>query len=236
MIIENAARAVETGVPLCQDTGTVRILIELGAQVPADLRGLQAALDTVVQRSSAVQGFRASTVRDAFADRSNPGTNTPAFIEITQSLNLETTVHTMLKGGGTDNASTVTMLTPNSTAGDIEQLVLDTVLEKASQACPPLIIGIGIGGTFDTVASLSKKALLRPLNTPATTKQAAVLEERLLKAINVTQIGPAALGGDTTALAVQIETAPSHIASLPLAINLCCHSLRSSTQKIIASN
>jgi len=233
MLIQNAELAACTGVPLCQDTGTVWVLLEAGAQVQVDMRGLQDALDAVVADSFEQHHLRASTVRDALSDRSNPGTNAPVFLEFIQmsakgdTSDHELRVHTMLKGAGSDNASSLTMLSPSSTEKDIVQLVVDLVRQKGSNACPPLIIGIGIGSTFDKVAGLSKRALLRSLGQSARHDKTAQLEQGILRQVNDIGLGPAGLGGDTTALAVHIETAPSHIASLPVAVNLCCHSLRS---------
>jgi len=244
LLIQNAQLANKNSLPLCQDTGTVWVLIELGSKVQVDLSGLQDVLDAVVADSFKAEYLRASTVCDAFSDRSNPGTNTPAFVEIVQRPSTDTdsdfelSISTMLKGAGTDNASALYMLPPSATADEIARKVLDLVCEKGANACPPLIIGIGIGGTFDKVAGLSKRALLRPLGreaqvtstgvpTTASTQKAAQLEQDILQLVNASNIGPAGLGGDTTALAVHVEAAPSHIASLPLAINLCCHSLRS---------
>ncbi|MCL2606352.1 MAG: fumarate hydratase [Coriobacteriia bacterium] len=245
-LIENAKIAAKAGVPLCQDTGTAWVLVELAADAQADLRGLQAAIDQAVQRNFTAHGLRASTVRDAYSNRSNPGTNLPAFVELVHRPDTDAgmsadngkvickddrvaTIHTMLKGAGTDNSGCVAMLNPSSGEAGIEQLLLDTLHKRASMTCPPLIIGIGIGGTFDSVAGLSKRALLRPINSSAAGQQTADLEQRLLQVVNATGIGSAALGGNTTALAVHVHTAPSHIASLPVAINLHCHSLRTRT-------
>ena len=264
-LIENAELAARTKVPLCQDTGTVWVLVEVGSKARLELTGLQDVLDEVVESSFKGQHLRASTVIDALSDRLNPGTNTPAFVEIVQrpskhdKSDTEVQVHTMLKGAGSDNSSRVAMLSPGSGEEGIIELVLDTVIAKGSIACPPMIIGIGVGGTFDKVAGLSKRALLRPLNrvanqtvnqkTGQTTSQmtdravgqagnqlmnqsaatgtTAQLEQRILDVVNATGIGPAGLGGNTTALSVQIETASSHIASLPVAVNLMCCALRS---------
>ena len=257
MLIENAELAARTKVPLCQDTGSVWVLVEMGSKARVELTGLQDALDEVVESSFKEQYLRASTVIDALSKRTNPGTNTPAFVDIIQhkskhvESDCEVQVHTMLKGAGSDNSSRVAMLSPTDGEEGIVQLVLDTVINKGSIACPPMIIGIGIGGTFDKAASLSKRALLRPFDQKASqaegqtagramgqagdhatnqlvaTGATARLEQRILDAVNATGIGPAGLGGDTTALSVQIETAPSHIASLPVAINLMCCALRS---------
>jgi len=230
LLVENADLAARTGVPLCQDTGVVWVLVEVGEEAAVDLRGLRGMLDAVGLRAFAEQGLRASTVRDALSDRSNPGTNLPVLLDVVLVPGAGVSVHTMLKGAGTDNASRMMMLPPEAGEEGIAQAVLDVVREKASVACPPLVVGIGIGGSFDSVARLSKRALLRPLGTPAAEAKTAELEARLLAGINASGIGPAALcggSGSTTALAVHIETAPCHIASLPLAINLHCHALRS---------
>ncbi|MCL2881805.1 MAG: fumarate hydratase [Coriobacteriia bacterium] len=227
-LLDNDEIARRDGVPICQDTGTTWIRLELAAgnYVAGDL---QAACDTSCGEASQRAGLRNSLVFDAYGDRRNTQTNTPVFIDLVQTTAEVTCLHVMLKGAGSDNASRIVMLDPDSTDDDIEAAVLAAVREKASMACPPLIIGIGIGGTFDTVGKLSKRALLRPLTAAPSEPRVAALQERLLAAVNATGIGPAALGGDTTALAVQIQTAPCHIAAKPLAINLCCNALRSQT-------
>ena len=241
LLIENAQLAAEKGLPLCQDTGTVWVLIELGAQAQVDIAGLQDLLDEAVATSFKAEYLRASTVRNALCDRSNPGTNAPAFVEIVQrpsvgnESDFEVSVSTMLKGAGTDNASAVYMLSPSASMDEVAQKVLELVCEKGANACPPLIVGIGIGGTFDKVAGLSKRALLRPLGQAASDGTAAQLEYKVAELLNTSGVGPAGLGGNTTVLAVHVETAPSHIASLPLAINLCCHSLRSRNSVIVSS-
>ncbi|MCL2655695.1 MAG: fumarate hydratase [Coriobacteriia bacterium] len=227
-LLENDEIARRDNVPLCQDTGTTWIRLELaaGEWVEGDL---QAACDAACAAASQRAGLRNSLVFDAYSDRCNTQTNTPVFIDIVQTDADCTHLHVMLKGAGSDNASRIVMLDPDANDDDIATAVLAAVEEKASMACPPLIIGLGIGGTFDTVGKLSKRALLRPLTDVPSDPQVALLQERLLAAVNATGIGPAALGGDTTALAVQIQTAPCHIAAKPLAINLCCNALRSQT-------
>jgi len=227
-LLDNDEIARRDHVPICQDTGTTWIRVELaaGEQIAGDL---QEACDAACARASKQAGLRNSLVYDAYSDRRNTGTNTPVFLDVVQTAEPHTQLHVMLKGAGSDNASRIVMLDPDSTDGDIEAAVLAAVAEKASMACPPLIIGLGIGGTFDTVAKLSKHALLRPLDEPHPDPSVDALASRLLAAVNATGIGPAALGGDTTALAVRIETAPCHIAARPLAINLCCNALRSAT-------
>ena len=133
----------------------------------------------------------------------------------------------MLKGGGSDNASALAMLPPSAGRDGVERFVVETVVAKATGACPPLVIGVAVGGTFDTVAGLAKKALLREVGSPAESDEAASFERELLEAVNATGIGPAGLGGRTTALAVHLVTAPCHIAALPVAVNLGCCAVRS---------
>ena len=228
-LIANAEIAVAEGVPLCQDTGTVWVLVELGAE--ECLHGdLQTEVDTAVAEAYRDAGLRMSTVRDAAFDRGNPGDNTPAFIDITSRPGPGATVHVMLKGGGSDNSSAIRMLDPAAGLDGIEAFVVEQVRAKASAACPPLVVGVGVGGTFDKVAGLSKKALLRTLDTPPVGPYAAEaieLENRLLAAINATGIGPSGLGGRTTALGVRVVTAPCHIAAMPVAVNIGCSAVRS---------
>ncbi|MCL2024380.1 MAG: fumarate hydratase [Coriobacteriia bacterium] len=235
--IENAAIAAADDVPLCQDTGTLGVFLEVepGVFIDGDLHEEFAQM---MARLWPAQGLRASTVRDALLDRSNPGDNTPAFIEIEQAPHgvhgevPGVTLSVMLKGAGSDNASRLIMANPAHGIDEIEAVLIDLVHEKASMACPPLIIGIGVGATFDKVGALSKRALLRPLDVLNPHDELAALEARLLAAVNATGIGPAARGGATTALAVHLETAPAHIAALPVAINLGCSALRSRTARI----
>ncbi len=226
-LLENAAIAREDRVPLCQDTGTVWCALEVGEgdQLAGDPF---AGLDAAVARAYEAGALRMSTLRDALVDRSNPGTNTPAFTEQT-FVKGPSRLHIMLKGGGSDNASCVEMLPPGAGWAGVRQVVLERVAKKASSACPPLIVGVGVGATFDKVGALAKHALLREVGSEHTNPQVKALEEELLAAINATGIGPGALGGQTTALAVHIQTAPCHIAALPVAVNMGCSALRSIT-------
>src|SRR5574340_1047784 len=224
-LIENAGIASRDGVPLCQDTGTVWVWVELGSD--ECLGGdLQAAVDEAVCDAYREHALRMSVVRDALSDRTNTGDNTPAFLDVTLKPGTGAAVHVMLKGGGSDNASALAMLEPSAGFEGIRRFVLETVSAKATGACPPLVVGVGVGGTFDTVGKLAKKALLRPLEAPAPTAEAAVLEARILEGVNALGIGPAGLGGTTTALGVRVLTAPCHIAALPVAVNLGCSAMR----------
>jgi fumarate hydratase class I/fumarate hydratase subunit alpha len=173
-----------------------------------------------------------SMVRDALFDRTNTGDNTPAIVSVSLRPGTGAEVDVMLKGGGSDNASTLAMLPPSAGVEGVRRFVLETVVAKATGACPPLVVGVAVGGTFDTVAALAKKALLREIGSPASSAQAAGLESALLAEINATGIGPAGLGGRTTALAVHIVTAPCHIAALPVAVNLGCCAMRSAHREI----
>lgn len=230
-LLENAATAGRDSVPLCQDTGTVWVWVELGQD--SCLEGdLQAEIDAAVADSFERNALRMSVAHDALSDRTNTGDNTPAFVDLTQRPGSGATVHVMLKGGGSDNASAVGMLDPAQGSEGVARLVLDVVSAKATGACPPLIVGVGVGGTFDSVGKLAKKALLRPLGAPAMSAAARALEERLLADINALGIGPAGLGGATTALGVRVLTAPCHIAALPVAVTLGCSAMRSVTVEV----
>jgi len=224
-LLENARIAESDQVPICQDTGTVWVGVELGPGecIEGDLR---TAVDSAVAEAYRDGGLRMSVVRDAVMDRSNTENNTPAFIEITQRDEPGVTVHVMLKGGGSDNASVLRMLEPAAGTSGVADLLEEGVLAKGSSACPPLIIGVAVGGTFDTVAGLAKKALLRPVGSASKLAEIAAWERQLLERVNATGIGPAGLGGDTTALAVHVATAPCHIAALPVAISMGCSAMR----------
>jgi len=231
MMIENDRIARTDHVPLCQDTGSVWVYLEVGEgeAVPGDIFSL---VDEAVGRAYRSARLRMSLLRDAHVDRTNTATNAPAFTELAFRPGTGATLHVMLKGGGSDNASRVVMLPPGAGLEGIREAVLSCVIEKGSAACPPLIIGLGVGATFDKVAGLAKKALLRPVGTPHPDARVAEIEQGLLELINATGVGPAGLGGDTTALAVNMKTAPCHIAALPLAINMGCSAMRSISMEL----
>ncbi len=229
MMIDNDDIAKKDFVPICQDTGYVWVYLEVGQDedLPANIFS---EVNSAVMRAYDKAHLRKSLLNDAFFDRSNTGDNTPAFVELGFRPGTGATLHIMLKGGGSDNASRVIMLPPGAGFEGIKSEILKCVVEKGSSACPPLIIGVGIGSTFDKVAGLAKRALLRSADNvsdvshdPKITK----LEEELLLEVNALGVGPAGLGGDTTALCVNVNTAPSHIAALPLAINMGCCATRS---------
>ena len=230
LLVDNAEIARRDGVPLCQDTGTVWVWLELGTD--ERLAGdLQAAVDETVRSVYRDRALRMSVVRDALTDRQNTGDNTPAFLDVTLRPGRGATVHVMLKGGGSDNASALAMLDPAAGPEGVRQFVLETVRAKGASACPPLVVGVGVGGTFDSVAKLAKRALLASLGEPSDAG-VSELESRLLADINATGIGPGGLGGTTTALGVRVLTAPCHIAALPVAVNLGCCAVRSATIEV----
>ncbi|MGN0038306.1 MAG: fumarate hydratase [Coriobacteriales bacterium] len=226
-LLQNSRIAAQDRVPLCQDTGTVWVCLELGADDCSLASEPFAHVDAAVGRAYRAGKLRMSTLRDALVERTNPGDNTPAFTELKFVPGRGAKLHIMLKGGGSDNASQVEMLPPGAGWDGVRELVLARVRKKASSACPPLIVGVGVGATFDKVGGLAKHALLRPVGTPNPDERVAALEAELLAAVNATGIGPGALGGACTALACNIETAPCHIAALPVAVNMGCSAMRS---------
>lgn len=228
-LVENARIAERDQAPLCQDTGTVWASLEIGPDVLV-AGDVLAGVDDAVARAYDEALLRKSVVGNAIFDRTNSGDNTPAFTDIHPvSEPGVARLHIMLKGGGSDNASRVVMLVPGAGRAGIVDALVDCVREKAANACPPLVIGIGIGATFDKVAGLAKRALMRPIDADAPDEETRALEGELLAAVNATGIGAGALGGSHTALAVRVETAPCHIAALPLAINMGCSAMRRCT-------
>lgn len=231
LLLANACTARDERMPLCQDTGTVWCCLEVGPDVAVAGDALS-GVDGAVAAVYTGERLRKSLVADALLDRSNTGDNTPAFTELRLVGRPGARLHLMLKGGGSDNASRVAMLPPSAGRQGVIDTVLACVSQKAANACPPLIVGVGVGGTFDKVALLAKHALMRPVGAPPADPAAAAFEEELLDAVNATGIGPGALGGRTTALAVHLETAPCHIAALPVAVNMGCSAMRRGTYEL----
>lgn len=231
-IVENARIGRDDQVPICQDTGTVWACLEVGpdVMVPGNAFSL---VDDAVARAYRDGRLRMSVVRDALLDRENTNTNAPAFCEVRLVPEPGARLHVLLKGGGSDNASRVVMLAPGAGTAGVVEAVLSCVREKAANACPPLVVGVGVGATFDKVAGLAKHALLRPIGSPAASAKAAYFEDVLLEQVNALGIGPGALGGAPTALAVHVETAPCHIAALPVAVNMGCCAMRSATIELL---
>lgn len=231
LLTENACVAHADRVPICQDTGSVWVCLEAGPDVMVAGDALQ-DVNGAVSRAYTQHALRKSIVADALFDRTNTGDNTPAFTEVHFVKEPGARLHIMLKGGGSDNASRVVMLVPSAGKQGIVDALLACVREKAANACPPLIIGVGIGATFDKVSGLAKQALMMPIDQANPDERAARLEAELLEAVNATGIGAGALGGATTALSVRVKTAPCHIAALPLAINMGCSAMRRGTYEL----
>lgn len=230
-LLKNAEIASSDDVPICQDTGTVWVRVELGTRYHIE-GDLKQAINEAVERVYRDKGLRMSVVRDALFDRTNTQTNTPVFLDIEYSQRDDIEVSVMLKGAGSDNASRLVMLNPDEGVEGIKRELVALVREKASMACPPLIIGVGVGGSFDKAPGLAKRALLKPINEVDNDERVAALENELLEAVNATGMGPGGLGGDITALAVKVLTAPCHIAAFPVAINMGCSAMRSRTATI----
>jgi fumarate hydratase subunit alpha len=227
-IIENAEIASKKGIPICQDTGTALVFIEVGQDSHIIGDSLENAIQNGI-RTGYKDGFlRKSIVEDPLL-RVNTKDNTPAIIHysIVKGDNIKITLAP--KGGGSENMSALKMLKPSDGMEGVEEFVLKTVDEAGPNACPPLIVGVGIGGNFELAPLLAKKALLRPIDKSSSKKHIKEMEERLLEKINSLGIGPQGLGGKTTALGVNIEVFPTHIASLPVAVNIGCHVTRHKT-------
>ncbi|MCP4270299.1 MAG: fumarate hydratase [Candidatus Brocadiaceae bacterium] len=224
-LLDNAEIGKNEQVPICQDTGFAVVFIEIGQEVVIDGSSLQDAINEGIRRGYKNGLLRKSIVNNPL-DRINTGDNTPAIIhtEIVSGDKLKITFDA--KGGGCENMSRLAMLTPAQGENGIIDFVVETVKTAGANPCPPIIVGVGLGGTFEYSALLAKRAILRPLSSHNEDKTIAKLEDVLLDKINKLGIGPQGLGGRTTALAVNVETFPCHIASLPVAVNLECHSHR----------
>jgi fumarate hydratase subunit alpha len=224
-LLENARVAREEWFPICQDTGTVVVFLDLGQDVHVTGADLQSAIDEGVRRGYREGYLRASIVRTPL-DRENTGDNTPAIVYTRIVPGDRITLGVLAKGAGCDNMSRLTMLTPADGRGGVIEFVTRTVAEAGPNPSPPLIVGVGLGGTFEQAALLAKRSLLRPVGAASNHSETAALEAELLRRINDLGIGPAGFGGRVTALAVHVEEHPTHIASLPVAVNLDCHSHR----------
>lgn len=231
-LLQNYQLAANQKMPICQDTGIANIFLEVGSQVKFINGAVNQAIQAGVEQGYK-QGFlRKSVVSDPLFQRKNTQTNTPALIywEIVPGDKLKLTVAP--KGAGSENMSRIAMLKPADGKQGVVDFVLETVQKAGGNPCPPIIVGIGIGGSFDRAALLAKKALLQPLDSNNTDTRYAALEAELLQKINTLEIGPQGLGGLTTALKVNILQQPCHIASLPVAVNIQCHVHRHQTVEI----
>ena len=226
---ENRIIAGQDMIPICQDTGMAVIFLEIGQDVHFEGGLLEEAVNEGV-RQGYVDGFlRKSVVKDPIY-RENTKDNTPAIIHYSVVAGDRVKITVAPKGFGSENMSRVFMLKPADGIEGVKQAVLTAVKDAGPNACPPMVVGIGIGGTFEKCALMAKHALTRPVNERSTIPYVRELEEELLEKINQSGIGPGGLGGSTTAFAVNIETYPTHIAGLPVAINICCHVNRHSVR------
>jgi len=227
-IIENADIAKKGQIPLCQDTGTANFFIKLGRDTEIEDGDIYAAVNKGVSLGYMNSYLRKSIVSDPL-ERKNTKDNTPANIYIDMVSGDKIEITFLPKGGGSENASALKMLTPSVGWNGIKEFILSVVNDKGRNACPPLVVGVGIGGDFASVGLMSKKALLRKIGSENKNAFYGGKETELLNDINKLNIGPMGMGGKTTALAVFIETKPVHIASLPVAVNIQCHSCRKKT-------
>ncbi|MBA3388370.1 MAG: fumarate hydratase [Rubrobacter sp.] len=230
-LLENARVARERCVAFCQDTGYAVFFVEQGSEVRVVGGALGEAMDEGVRRGYEEGYLRKSIVRSP-VDRTNTGDNTPAVVyyEPVAGDGLKLTM--LVKGAGCDNMSALKMLTPAEGVEAMKRFVVETIENAGPNASPPLTVGVGIGGPFEKAAILAKKALTRPSGQPNPDPDLAELEKNLLDAINATGIGPAGYGGTQTALAVHVESFPTHIAAFPVAVNLDCHSHRTASAEL----
>ena len=222
---DNLKIAGEDMIPICQDTGMAVVFMEIGQDVHFEGGSLEEAIHEGV-RQGYVEGYlRKSVVKDPLI-RENTKDNTPAIIHYSIVSGDQVKITVAPKGFGSENMSQIKMLTPSAGIEGVKQFILDAVKYAGPNPCPPIVVGIGIGGTFEKAAQLAKKATLRPINTKNEDPRYAKLEDELIEEINKMGFGPAGLGGNTTAIGVNVETYPTHIAGMPVAVNICCHAAR----------
>lgn len=225
-LLKNAEIAARERVPLCQDTGLAVVFAEVGQELHISGGSLDEAVDAGVARAQAEGYLRASVVKDPIFERVNTTDNTPAMLHIESVQGQELKLTVLPKGAGSENMSRLAMLKPSDGVDGMMQFILETVQAAGANPCPPIFLGIGVGGTMDRAALLSKKALLRPAASASKNPKLAGLETRILDQINALGIGPGGFGGTVTCLGVAIEESPCHIASLPVAVNIQCNSAR----------
>lgn len=223
-LCENLDAARETGLPICQDTGMACVFCEIGQGVHID-GDFEAAVNAGVAKGYTEGFLRKSVVRDPIR-RGNTGDNTPAVLHVRLVPGDRVKITVAPKGFGSENMSRLAMLKPSDGEEGVKQFVLDTVRQAGPNPCPPIVVGVGIGGTFERAALLAKQALLRPVGSHHPDPYYASMEQELLQKINAMGIGPQGFGGRTTALGLQIETFPTHIAGMPVAVNISCHVTR----------
>lgn len=225
-LIQNACIARDEQMPICQDTGMAVFIVELGQDVHIVGGSLTDAVNAGVAKGYTEGYLRKSVVNDPLFDRKNTQDNTPAIIHIELVPGDKLKIMLSPKGFGSENKSALKMLVPADGIAGVKKFIIDTVANAGSNPCPPMIVGVGIGGTMEKAAYLSKKALFRPITQRNSDERYAKLEQELMELIHNIGLGPQGLGGDTTALAVNVEYFPTHIAGLPVAVNISCHATR----------
>ena len=230
ILLENAEIAKKESLPLCQDTGLAAVFVELGSDVVVDGNIID-AVNEGIEKAYREGNFRKSVVDDPII-RKNTGTNTPGVIHVDIVKGDKLKISVMPKGFGSENKSRMVMLNPTSTDEDVIAFCVETVKKAGPDACPPYVLGIGIGGTMDQCALMAKKALLRPLHSSNPKSHINEIETKIEERSNALKIGVMGLGGESTVLGVNIEEVPTHIAGLPVAVNVACHALRSASAEI----
>lgn len=225
-IIKNACIARDEAKPMCQDTGLAVIFVELGQEARIEGGTLETAINAGVAKGYTEGYLRKSAVAEPLFNRKNTGDNTPAIIHVESVPGDRVKIVLAPKGAGSENKSALKMMIPADGVAGVKKFVVEIIENAGSNPCPPIVVGVGIGGTMEKAAYLAKKALIRPLAKRNEHPDYASLEAELLELINKTGIGPQGLGGRVTALAVNIEWFPTHIASLPVAVNINCHATR----------
>lgn len=225
-LAENLDAARETDIPICQDTGMAVVFAEVGQDVHVVDGLFEDAINEGVRQAYADGYLRKSVVKEPLFDRKNTGDNTPAILYTSIVAGDKIKITVAPKGFGSENMSAIKMFTPSAKLDDIVDFVCETVKKAGGNPCPPILVGVGIGGTFDRCAYLAKKALTRPVSERNADERYAALEATMLEKINQLGIGPQGFGGDTTAFAVNIEYTSTHIAGLPVAVNINCHVMR----------
>jgi fumarate hydratase subunit alpha len=225
-IIENDQVAKDKRMPICQDTGLSVVFVKLGQEVHLVDGDLNEAIHEGVRQAYRDGYLRKSVVSDPLFERLNTKDNTPAVIHLELVKGDRVELEVMPKGFGSENMSALKLFAPSVGVDGVKRFILDTIQKAGPNACPPMIVGVGIGGTFEMAALIAKKAVLRSTDHPSSDPRYAQLERELLEEANALGLGPAGLGGTTTAMAINIETYPTHIASIPVAVNISCHASR----------
>lgn len=225
-LLQNHEIAAKEEIPICQDTGMAVLFVEYGERVVIENGSFEDAVQEGVRRAYIDGYLRKSVVDDPVFDRINTKDNTPAIIYTNIVPGDKIRILAGCKGFGSENMSAIKMLTPSAGIEGVKSFIMDTVRYAGPNPCPPIVVGVGIGGTFEKAAMLAKKATLRPVNTSNADERYAALERELFEEINKTGFGPAGLGGDNTAIGVNVEYFPTHIAGMPVAVNICCHAAR----------